>query len=442
MTVAGLLATAGYAVAAWKLAALSWDGSWYLFRSLQDQAPFTPHERYGTYPVLWLVVQASKIISDPGWLGMFYGWLLALFPLGSLALSWHYLRGERLEPLRIWPTLGILLTPLPGQLCLMSEATLAAQLMWPLLAILVAGRRGRWSRVWLTLLAVCLGFLHPTAVPIFALAALVSGWQAWRQPGRDREARAWAVLFGGLAVGEFGLASFTVSAYERSQMSRAEVWQQAQNSVPGFPLMLLLLVYALGFLTVVAAAGKNRRWLTSDFSRWLGAVLCAAMIVGGVRWAAEAAAWRGGLDYRRFVLPAALPLVGLAYWHYQRLARPADAPPRLRGGALTPIAAVFCLILVTNALAWRSLLERLARELDRGPWAPRFVLADELPFTRQTNLRHWAACPLSILLQGRRPGAIFVLRAQDVQAHSVRVDPWEEIALTDGWFSLAPFNRP
>ena len=60
IALAALLAISGYTVAAFKLAALSWDGSWYLFRSLQDGAPFIPHLRYGTYPILWFIVEASK----------------------------------------------------------------------------------------------------------------------------------------------------------------------------------------------------------------------------------------------------------------------------------------------------------------------------------------------------------------------------------------------
>ena len=437
---AGLLAVGGYAVAAFKLAAVSWDGSWYLFRSLQDQTPFIPHCRYGTYPILWLVVMASHIIPDPQTLGAGYGLLLALFPLGSLALSWYFLRGERDSPLRIWPALGILLTPLPGQFCLMSEATPAAQLLWPMLAILVTGPHGWAGRVWLIVLSAFLGFLHPTAALIFALAAGVSGWQARSRPGAGREHWIWAGIFGALSVGELILTSFAVSYYERSQMSMAQVWEQLGTSVLGFPLLLLILVYLLGFI-ILAEAGVTRRWPVLRSVRGVYALICVAMLWGGLRWSAHPENWRGLLDYRRFVLPAAFPLTAMAFFHYRRLKRESLDLQIRASIPLWWVAAVCCVVLIMQAQAWGSLLEHFNGEIARRARYERFVMADELAFTRPTPLRHWSACPLSILLQGRHPQAVFVLRSDEIDSQGVQVNPWERILLTNGWFALEPIHQ-
>jgi hypothetical protein len=439
---AGVLAAFGYAVAAWELAALSWDGSWYLFRSLQDRVPFIPHWRYGTYPVLWLLVQAAKMGPGPRMLGAGYGLLLALYPLGSLALSWHFLRGEKYAPLRIWPALGILLTPLPGQLCLISEGMLAAQLMWPVLAILATGPRGFAGRAWLVCLAACLCFLHPTAALIFALAAVVSGWQAWTRTEAKTEAWIWAGVFGALTIGELVLTNLTLSDYERGQMTRAQIVEQLRMSVLGFPLLLLVLVYLLGGIVLLAQTGAVRRWLTPRAGRWLAGLLCAALLWGGLRWAANPAKWRGLLDYRRFVLPAALPLVAMGYWHYRRLTRTQTAPEhRAAALPLAWVAAVFCAVLILQSMMWGNLIARFGRALGRRPAQERFVTPDELAFTQGTNLGHWTACPLSILLQGRHPRTVFVLRAQDIDAQSIRVDPWDRMALKNGWFELQPLSR-
>ena len=449
---AGGLAAAGYAAAAFNLAALSWDGSWYLFRSLQDRAPFIPHGRYATYPILWVLVRAARICSDPRALGVGYGFMLALFPLVALGVSWAYLRGEQRAPLRIWPTLGILLAPLPGQLCLLSEATLAAQLLWPVLAILTAGPPGLAGSFWLAGLSAALWFLHPTAAVVFGLAAACCAGQAWgsQPPGSRRGDWRRAAAFAALAVGKVLVTFFSVTEYERIQMSGGEVLAQLAASLAGWPLVLLLLTYLLGALVRLEAAAVHPR-----LGRGAAWAVCVLMMGAGLLWVRDPVRWQGLLDYRRFVLPAVLPLIVLAARHRRILARaPAATDARTPASAsanilppmptarwtLTVAAAVFALVLSAQSLVWRNLIERFADSLaQHADSRGRFVAADELPFTHGTVLRHWTAAPLSILLQGRRPATVFVLRREDVQAGGVRVNPWEQILFADGWFQLAQF---
>ena len=415
------------------------DGSWYLFRSLQDGAPFVPHQRYGTYAVLWIVVQASKIVHDPSTLGIGYGLLVALFPLGSLALSWYYLRGAEHAPLRIWPALGILLTALPGQLCLISEGALAAQLLWPVLAIIAAGIPGIGASAWLTVLAAELFLIHPTASAVFALAAALGGWRAWTRPGATRTAWIWTGLFAALAIGKLLLTMLLATDYERSQVSWEQLRGQFADSVLGFPILLLALVYAAGFL-FLSRTGAGRQGSAWTSPRAIYLFLAAAAVCMGWRWAADPAKWQGALNYRRFVLPATLPLVAMALWQYRRLSgnwQPALFPSAF---VLSGISAVFSIVIVTQSLAFTALLEPFTRALSVRSPSRRFVAPDELAFTKNTFLRHWTACPLSILLQGRTPHTLFVLKLGDVQGQMVQVNPWEQISLIDGWFTLRPLQ--
>ena len=141
-----LMAAIAYLIAARCLVALTWDGSGYLFNSLQDGAPYISHYRFSNYPLLWALVEAGRWTSDARLLGMLYGVLLAVTPMAALVLSLSFLRGQRLEPLRIWPVIGILLGTLPGEICLMSEASLAVQAFWPILAFFFAGAPGGHRR--------------------------------------------------------------------------------------------------------------------------------------------------------------------------------------------------------------------------------------------------------------------------------------------------------
>ena len=441
---ATLLAGCGYMVASSKLAAVSWDGSWYLFRSLQDRAPFIPHGRYGTYPLLWIIVQASRVIEDPKTLGVCYGLLLSIFPLGSLALCWHYLRDEDRIPLRVWPALGILLTPLPGQFCLMSEATPAAQLLWPILAILSAGLPGTGSSLWLALLSIDLFFLHPTAALIFVLAAFVCGWQALRGTGHcKREWTIWAGVFSALAIGKLLLTICSATVYERSQLSGKQMMEQLNASILGAPLVLLVMIYLLGSLILAETGIPLRLRPPAKIFGILCLLVCLVITGVGVGWAMVPVNWQGSLDYRRFVLPALVPILALAFWHWHNLPSISKStPPPARSWMLSGIAAVFATVMVTQSVSWGSLIERFTQELSstRTVGARPFVTAEEIPFTRQTILRHWTACPLSLLLQGRQPRKMYVLHREDINAQGVRVNPWERISLDNGWFELGRFQ--
>ena len=97
-----------YGVAAWCLAALTWDGAGYVFNTLQSGAPVISHHRFTNWPSLAAVAAAGSLTDNARALGVLYGGLVSLTPLLSLALGLHFLREPRLRPLRSWLVLGIL----------------------------------------------------------------------------------------------------------------------------------------------------------------------------------------------------------------------------------------------------------------------------------------------------------------------------------------------
>src|SRR5437773_171390 len=88
-----LMAALAYLTGARCLVALSWDGSGYLFDSLQNGTPFISNYRLSNYPLLFLLVKAGRWTNDCRLLATLYGILLAVTPLGSLVLSLWLLRG-------------------------------------------------------------------------------------------------------------------------------------------------------------------------------------------------------------------------------------------------------------------------------------------------------------------------------------------------------------
>lgn len=423
-----LLVALAFAVAAVCLAGLVWDGSGYLFNALQDGAPLISHHRYSNYPVLWIVVQAGRWVGDPLVLAMLYGLLLAVTPVGSLALCLDHLRG-RLEPLRLWVVLGILLVALPGQICVMSEATLLVQAFWPVLAIVAAGLP-LGGMVWLAVLTPYLFFLHPLSVPLFGLAAGCCGL-LWCMD-RSRRALGWAVVFAVAAVARGVFAVMTASPYERGEFAWGPNFDAARGSLHGFPTLML----AGTMLMAVAALATAFGWLPRGWGRnWFrGSAVGVAAV--GCLWAVSPDLWAGALGYRRFVLLFSLPIfagLGLHFWGLKT--------GRAEGGAcsLAWPAIAFSLVLVVQSVTWRAELGRFAGDLRTVPG--RFLSKVDVPWIDRRPLDHWGSSFVAIFVQGREPQTLFSLNADDVKGADILLYPDEWLVAKDGWFRLAPGDR-
>ena len=124
------LAALAYVVASFCLMVLTWDGAGYVFNSIQRGHPAVPNCRYSDYPFLAVVSLLGFLINDSRLLACIYGLGLAVLPLGSLLLSFHFLSSPQLKALRVWPVLGIFLSVLPGQGFLVAEAVPVTQVSW------------------------------------------------------------------------------------------------------------------------------------------------------------------------------------------------------------------------------------------------------------------------------------------------------------------------
>jgi len=111
---------------------LSYDGSYVLFRLLEDHAPYTPHGRFIHLMLQWPVILASNYTSDLAILRPIFGLMYASIPLLALLTSWALVRNWR-PGLFVWPSLAIGVAELPGQLVFISEGVMASQLGWPVL---------------------------------------------------------------------------------------------------------------------------------------------------------------------------------------------------------------------------------------------------------------------------------------------------------------------
>ena len=432
-----LPAAAVYLFAAWSLVALSWDGSGYLFNSLQAGAPVITHYRYSNFPMLFALVQARAFIDNPMWLGIGYGLLLSLTPLLSLVACLRILRGPELAPLRIWPVLGILLGALPGEICLMSEASLAVQAFWPLAAFALAGtpRRGI---AWMALFIPYLFFLHPTTAVMFGLAAALCLELAISRSNVRRAAIMWAGIFGIAAAGRLIHSFFYATNYERTELAWKPNWEAFLGAIWGWPIVLLAAIYLLAFACLAAGTGKFDSRTARNWALAAG----LAIIAIGCWWASNAVLWNGAISYRRFVLACALPLVAMAGVHARAIRRD-TTPHHVPFFNRTCIFATWAFVIVyaVQAWTWRSDIARFSAALRTSP-AP-FVTTEDLPWIRNSPLEHWSATMLSILVQGRQPRTIFSEHREGNAEGHIILFPGEGGLFPghDGWFFIDPSHR-
>jgi hypothetical protein len=153
--------------------AVSWDGSYVLFKVLDLQSPYVlAHTRLINIPFLWMVLFINCFTSDSSVLQIVYGLVYAVIPFVALAISWWVVRGYA-QALFIWAALGVGLGTLPGQFCLVCEEISAISLFWPIiLAILIRIRRHQVPVI--VLFAIVIFFTHPVAIMLFAFGVILA----------------------------------------------------------------------------------------------------------------------------------------------------------------------------------------------------------------------------------------------------------------------------
>jgi hypothetical protein len=460
------LAVAAYFFAASCLDVLTWDGGGYVFNTIQRGRPAVPCSRYSDYPLLSVVALLSQFVHDSHWLAMVQGLVIAILPMGSLMLSFWFLKEPRFRPLRIWPVLGILLSALPGQIFLVAEAIPTAQVAWAMWAI-IAADLSVTNFIWLSGIVVYLFFLHPTAALVYAVSGglLLLKSQARRQ----RAVCLWlGTVLLVLAAIRLWDALVTANSYERGEQTLEKTYQAFLDARPA--LVFLPLIYLLASTILMAFLAKSVRRRRTEAGRlrrsdavnyglrtggagaretrtaypfwfWTGVVVNSVFLGYGLSWAADPYLWGSAFGYRRFVLVATIPLLCPAILHWRRCQRnpmPSETDGGRTGSVLgwqmVGLAAIFLSIFAVQSLSWRSELDRFITDLDRVPKP--VVTSDDIPWIAGSSLNHWASTQLSCVLQGKTVRKLFALHGTDVQGRSILLFAGTWFNERDRWFEF------
>jgi hypothetical protein len=426
------LTVLAHLVASFCLMVLTWDGAGYVFNTIQRGHPAIPNDRYSDYPFLAVVSLFSFLISDARSLACVYGLVLAILPVGSLLLSFHFLSSPELKALRVWPVLGILLSVLPGQAFLVAEAVPVAQVSWAVWAM-AAADISISSLVWLGILNLFLFFLHPSSALAYAVTGGLFVGKACVATSQRRSSAWLGVIFFGLATVRLWYGLATANSYERGEESFSENYLAFRDALPS--LRMLPVVYLLGLTVLGGVTGR----IPKRYLFWLGGLVLAPLLVYGVAWAADPKVWVSAFACRRFVFVCTLPLVimGGLHWRYEQASRTDDSLERSDhrlGWIMAGSAAVFFMVFATQSFSWRQELSRFGADLNRCD-KPVATLKD-LPWVVDSPLHHWASTQLSCVVQGKKVKTVFALDPEGVRENKILLFPGTWFRRRNRWFEF------
>jgi len=431
------LVAISWVLGAFCLVSLTWDGSYYLFGTLQDGSPMMPHRRWFNWLLLTPVLWARTVIGTPSGLAVVHGLMCALVPLVSLATCLVLLRGKWAR-LRFWSLLGILLLPLPGQFPVVGEVTFALQISWVLFAFAWRGCPSRWMAAPLVA-AVAMATLHPVAAPLFFLAAVtvaVLGFSG--NPTERRRMFMWVGFFALASAAKFAEALLFATDYERANMHGAVWMEELRSGLQYTPFVALVPI----FVDVALRVWISFRRKPPALPEWMpltSRLLWGTAFVLGMVYSFDSGGWCCAISYRKFGIVVTAPFVILAAIDAWRLRESPHRPaltwlnPRI---ALIVPALLFALIFSGMALSWRTLWSSLQNQIaiHCGPVVPVEILQGS---ERDSALNHWSTTSLSLIQQGWNPQKVFVWNAPLQFANgSFHICPGDTFHCRDNGFKI------
>jgi hypothetical protein len=319
--------------------ALNWDGSAYLFDTLDSRAPFVAHGRLVDVVTEAPTLFAQNFTDRLAILRLVFGISYLAIPAVALLASYVVVRQKR-KGLFVWPVLAICVATLPGQVNPSSEALQAAQLVWPaLLAAIVGLDRHDWL-AWLAVVTtgVYVALAHPFGVLLLGGVLIV---------GLVYRHRSMAVLAGLLVVTALLNTWLTADPYQGNRITVDVVSYGFDKAIAGAPL-LAMVSSAFGAVMIAIADRTKQRTLLG-----VAGVACQVLAIGAlIRWANDPLAWNGAIEFRTFAAVAIIPVALVAVMDGWR--EPLEAAPWRQLAALVASAG-FVLIMAVQGLSVKRL---------------------------------------------------------------------------------------
>jgi hypothetical protein len=348
----------------------------------------------------------------------------------SLWLSWRVVRKHRPE-LITWAAFGVAVASLPGQAFVINDSIWQQTMFWPVFlgALVPLSRRGSLVLGSLALFQLS----HQSGILLLLAAALASLATEMPAPkvihAQFGKFVLLAMLFL-LAVAKAvwvaipALSGALYDSYAAERMSWDELATTFRDGVRGPPLYGLLAMWFAAFSP----------FAQTRIVRRLGVLAVLAAGVLWAWWAVEPARWAGAINYRRWVVPAALPFMLATLFAARRGLEPPAAftggvtveksemqvafsfaapKPRTDHYALAPlIGVVFCAVVTLQSFGWRRLTERLLDDVARKRYEYAIVPRKEVSWIERTPMDHWGMTALVALHGGKQPPKYLAFNAE------------------------------
>ncbi len=437
---AGLLATAVVG------AAVSYDGSYLLYRMLEGRWFWIEHGRMTHALAQMAPLIASQFTHNLPVLAFLltagYVWI----PFLAVAASWWIVK-DRDPQLFVWGAMGAVLVALPGLFCLVSDSMLVEQLAWPLFLGALVGIPRRLIPL-VILASVVVATSHPVGFLVFGVASILC-WIASRLDPEDRGShRRWAGIFLALSVATLIRVLLGADAYEKRTFTFESFGATWAPSVLGGPIRATALAWIAGLLIFIERFIARRSAARPAVLVWIRGAGLLSLIFSGAAllpWAFNPKAWAGAIGYRLYLGFATAPfllaalLERMAIWRATADSLRVEARQPARGLYLNAIAVICALVLVVQSWSWLSMTIRLQDTLRRE--AKRCVPFDSpsMEWAADTALSHWSISTYSLMVQGDRPGAVVLPGRQCSQIdfrHGLYLTPWYTDTSKMRWFDL------
>ncbi len=437
---AGLLAAAAAG------AALSYDGSYLLYRMLEGRWFWIEHGRL-THALSQVVpLAASFFTHNLPVLSFLLSLGYVCIPWLALALAWRLVK-DRDPKLFVWAALGAALAALPGLFCLVSDTMLVEQLAWPLfLGALIGIPRRLIPPVLLA--SVVIATSHPVGFVLFGVASALS-WVASRlDPGGRTGHRRWAGGFLAMSVMTLIRVAVGVDAYEKRTFSFESFDATWAPSVLGGPIRLIALSWIAGLLMFAERILARRGSLRPASLAWVRRAGLTCLLLSGavmVVWASNPRAWAGAIGFRLYLGFATAPFILAALlermesWRETTLRSGVRFQPSSRGAYLNAIAVVCAAVLATQSWSWWSMTTRLQRTLRQETHNCVSFDSPAMAWAAHTALSHWSISTYSLMVQGDRPAAVVLpdslCGAVDLRK-GLYLTPWYTGTWNTQWFNM------
>ena len=411
-----------------------YDGASQFAGTVYSQTPFVYLSRFHTYilwqPTVWL----SKVTENLNVLIAAYGLPFLLAPVVGVLVSWWVVK-RHAPGLILWALFGILAAPLPGQIFVINDTIFQQHLFWPIfLAVFVPLT---WPKRLALAVLVVFQFPHQVGAVLLTGAAGAGAIVALLERDRDRRRQALAKAGIVFVVALLAWSKVYVTSipgqkyfdsYAAEEIQEAAWRQRWVGGVMGLPLYGQIGMWAAAVLAFAAARcfergsdARARGWRRAGQALAIAAFLSA--MAGGavwIRWASNERFWAFALEYRRWVVPLAMPYYLLCFLEgclYVRRRHPGAAsagPPAAPPASLAPgraplaylLAAVFATVLSLQGVTWAGLVRRLMADVRDYP-SP-FVPQSHVRWSLRTPLEHWGVPSYVMAIQGKRPQKLLI----------------------------------